>query len=363
MPNLIDEFLDLRHKIRETLTPVQDEISDLVHDVDSAYHKESTALRQKPKAVPSLCARTRGNGDTCGLCEKLCPVHAIELSSSSLAVSEHCIGCGICSAICPCDALVSYAHTPTDVFDSIGKNSALWRKSYIACDKARVKGAWENVYRISCLGAISHSEWAFIMSAYNNVSLYIPEGLCEGCEVGCGETLFRTQIREAEKSAQYMLGLERESVHIDRRLKPEVERDDLTASVSKNRIDLNIRTQYIELIEEQKRSFKRLDEEVRSVYSATSQQGISRKLSNDRKFDILARMVYPTESGCSSNKTVRVDPELCVGCTRCAEVCPQGACEVDRRGSFHVIDMLCVGCGACVGVCDESALAIICKKF
>ncbi len=64
-----------------------------------------------------------------------------------------------------------------------------------------------------------------------------------------------------------------------------------------------------------------------------------------------------------SLKLPQIEPALCTGCAKCATACPQGACEIDRRGTFRLYDTLCVGCGACEGVCDESALTIICEHF
>lgn len=54
--------------------------------------------------------------NVCGLCEKICPVNAIEVSPPGAVVREEnisklildedkCVLCGMCSSICPYDAL------------------------------------------------------------------------------------------------------------------------------------------------------------------------------------------------------------------------------------------------------------------
>ncbi|RJP23248.1 MAG: 4Fe-4S dicluster domain-containing protein [Candidatus Abyssobacteria bacterium SURF_5] len=58
----------------------------------------------------------------------------------------------------------------------------------------------------------------------------------------------------------------------------------------------------------------------------------------------------------------RVDPELCRGCGRCAEICPFNAIKMvsSQHGIYtaEVIRHNCVGCGGCVGRCPVTAMDI-----
>ncbi len=58
----------------------------------------------------------------------------------------------------------------------------------------------------------------------------------------------------------------------------------------------------------------------------------------------------------------RVDPELCRGCGRCAEICPFNAIKLvpSHHGIYtaEVVRHNCVGCGGCVGRCPVTALDI-----
>lgn len=58
----------------------------------------------------------------------------------------------------------------------------------------------------------------------------------------------------------------------------------------------------------------------------------------------------------------RVDPELCRGCGRCADICPFNAIHLvaDSHGIYksEVLRHNCVGCGGCVGRCPVTAMNI-----
>ena len=55
--------------------------------------------------------------------------------------------------------------------------------------------------------------------------------------------------------------------------------------------------------------------------------------------------------------TLAHDPERCIGCGRCAEVCPHGVFEVDRKARILDRDA-CMECGACARNCADGALSV-----
>lgn len=62
-----------------------------------------------------------------------------------------------------------------------------------------------------------------------------------------------------------------------------------------------------------------------------------------------------------SNFIMEVNPDKCVGCGKCAGICPLDAIEMKEEGGkkrAEVIPGCCIGCGVCVRHCHPGALAL-----
>jgi heterodisulfide reductase subunit A len=54
-----------------------------------------------------------------------------------------------------------------------------------------------------------------------------------------------------------------------------------------------------------------------------------------------------------------IDPDICVGCRVCIELCPYSAIEFDERHGISVVnEAVCKGCGSCAGYCPSGAANI-----
>jgi NADP-reducing hydrogenase subunit HndC len=61
---------------------------------------------------------------------------------------------------------------------------------------------------------------------------------------------------------------------------------------------------------------------------------------------------------CRALITYRIDPEICNGCTLCAQTCPQ-VCISGEEKKPHTIDQdACIRCGACMDVCPVDAVVV-----
>jgi len=56
--------------------------------------------------------------------------------------------------------------------------------------------------------------------------------------------------------------------------------------------------------------------------------------------------------------TLAYDADKCVGCGRCAEVCPHGVFDLED-GKAHIVDKdACMECGACALNCPAKAIEV-----
>ncbi|HAA47745.1 MAG TPA: NADH-quinone oxidoreductase subunit F, partial [Synergistaceae bacterium] len=61
---------------------------------------------------------------------------------------------------------------------------------------------------------------------------------------------------------------------------------------------------------------------------------------------------------CTNLIHYKIDPSTCIGCTRCAKVCPVKAITGEVKKTHVIDDSLCVRCGQCRNVCPVKAISV-----
>jgi NAD-dependent dihydropyrimidine dehydrogenase PreA subunit len=72
----------------------------------------------------------------------------------------------------------------------------------------------------------------------------------------------------------------------------------------------------------------------------------------------IATPAQPARTADSNTLSVArlTDPDACVGCGICVDVCPRSAVELDDLPKIH--EDLCGGCGECIEACPRGALTL-----
>lgn len=53
---------------------------------------------------------------------------------------------------------------------------------------------------------------------------------------------------------------------------------------------------------------------------------------------------------------IQHDPDLCINCGNCVEICPMDALIADEEENVYLRQERCIGCGLCISVCPTSAV-------
>jgi len=59
-----------------------------------------------------------------------------------------------------------------------------------------------------------------------------------------------------------------------------------------------------------------------------------------------------------ASKKARVDPQKCIGCWKCVDICPFGAMLKSPNKKAVVATLMCEGCGVCKLVCPADAITV-----
>ena len=242
----------------------------------------------KPIWISDMCKLYRA----CTLCQDSCPYGAIKVDKKNGILIDYskCVACGLCVASCPMSAIQFPSVSQQAIFDL----SKIKGDKKISCYKDH-----GNSIKLPCIGMLSAVDLAMLRSS-GKVSLY-----CPGCEL---------------------------SKHLD-----------------------NLKT----IVED-------LDKSVGGISLVTPgyiiQPKEDEKVIKIGEFSYLANKAEAMELVAKSNNLpdvsydAQINNEVCTMCESCAKWCPTNALTIDYSNNAERLSFnpdKCIGCKICINVCPE----------
>ncbi len=301
---------------------------------------------------------------TCRACESVCPVKAIRVGETAIALAENCVRCGRCVAACPMGAL---AHPGFSVPDAPRENV---RPLSVDCWKVPGKLSPEGVVRVPCLGGLSPSRMIELAAAAGSGSLeLLDRGWCTRCSAGGGE-----EHPAGASLAQARLLLAALGVGPDRL--PSLRADHLPADLMPGAIPAPVTETKLG-----RRGFFSMLTAMTAVAVDKVMPVAPSEVRRRRGFEkpplpslererlLLGTALLGKSTGATPPHTLFHRVEVSAACNNhqlCASICPTGALAVFAQGQRTELmfdTRLCIGCNECQSVCPSKALRVLPESY
>lgn len=208
--DFLDELIDLQSDWR-SLKEMPNQMVGSLMDGEEQKVFNPADYKEKPFANSGRCLRVAsGRTDVCSRCLDVCPTHSITIHNKSVSVADDCRKCGLCAAVCPTEAFATRRHMPRQLYDQIARVASSYDQCYVTCTRALKRLPQGNEVVLACVGAVPRDLWFSLLADYDNISVYLPVGICDRCRTTTGEETYVDAIGTAEEWADAALGLEAE---------------------------------------------------------------------------------------------------------------------------------------------------------
>ncbi len=365
--DFLDEIIDIQQDWNALSNKGNELVDQLTADPTDAAYYDPDAYRERPRPSSSLCvAAASRNPLACTRCMDVCPVDAITINGSSLRVEDTCIRCGLCAAECPTEAFQVRMNAPFTMYDKIARAATAYEQCYLTCARALEEEPKPNVVVLPCVGALAHEVWFDLLCEFDNLSVYLPLGLCDDCSVKTGEDAFGAAIAMAEEWSGESVGYEIEEAALVHEQKRAYKRSQFVSNittagtrlVSRGNPALAGAQAVANRLRDHSKQITELQKTLESAVGAQSTQAKRRILTRKRRLLMAGLQKYPDLADEMFLEFPHIDPALCTMCGDCVKACSVHALEMDRSGRVLAEPAYCVNCGACKVVCEDGAIAM-----
>ena len=365
--DFLDDLIDIQSDWQALSNPLGNLADTLAADPSKRKVFNPADYKEKPYANSTRCLCVASdNEELCTLCRDVCPTNAIEIHKSSVSVNDDCRKCNLCVAACPMEALANRRHMPRGLYDRVARIASAYEQCYVTCTRALKRLPKDNEVVLGCVGYISRDVWFSLMADYDNVSVYLPLGICDRCKTTTGEQFYCDAIGTAETWAQASMNLVTEESEMTHELTREYKRSQFMSSAMHSAENLLTKTNpalagakaVAKKISDHASRLDAIQRQIEAAVGAKTSNNRQRMMTQNRKLMMGALQHDPGLAKYVDLQVPVADASLCTMCGECTKVCTTRAIDLDNSGHITVQSAYCTSCGACAKVCEAGALAM-----
>ena len=368
--DIIDDLIDIQDNWAALSNPFGGMIDSLTADPSKVKKWDPGEYKEIPRTNSVTCLRvTSQSEEVCDACLEVCPTAAIEIDLSRKKVSiqqEECRKCGLCSAVCPTSTFLTTKLTVKVLYDRVARVASAYEKAYVTCTRALGRLPKGNEVVLPCVGALSTDVWFALLADYDNLSVYLPLGICDRCRTITGEEAYANQIGLAEEQSGNSVELDVDEAELTHEYTRAYKRSQFVSNMARTGavvatggVPLLAGAQAVaKRIKDHSQQLLEVQRQLEKAVGSKTDQSKRRVLTQGRKLVIAALQKHPELADNFNLNIPACDWSLCTMCGECATACPVHACEIDAGGRFSVEAAYCINCEACMYVCPECAISM-----
>lgn len=319
----------------------------------TALHPQRPLLHEEGACLP-----LRSLHGQCRACADICPVSALTVTVSEVALSDACIGCGRCAAACPTGAL-SLMDAETLPFGAA--EPGILR---IECRKVPQDALLPGTVVLPCTGALTVGQ-ILAQQADGRAVEVVDRGWCTGCEANGGQGAGALPVAHPAQAAVEEAALWLGAIGVDDL--PRLVHEPLNsaklprdASEERDTPTLGRRALFQRVAQpppEPRRAVTPMGGPGRAAYPAEM-----RRPSPERELRLAALGSLAERMG--ATLPAELFPQVtadarCCGRRMCVALCPTAALTVAETGDGAELafdSARCIACGTCLRACPEGAM-------
>ncbi len=369
--DMLDDLIDIQNDWQAVSHPMDGIADSLVASADpnrEVHAFDPADYKERPRPNSILCVNVAGkNPDLCHRCMDVCPTNAIKIKGANVRIDpDDCRKCGLCVGICPTEVF-QLKNNSKALYDKIARAASAHEQCYITCTRALRRDPEPNEILLPCVGMMSRELWFAVLTDFDNLSVYLPLGICDRCRTVTGEEAYSDAISQAEEWTGEAVGLEVDASELTHEQSRAYKRSQFMSNMTQSATRMVTRTNaplagaaaVAKRVQDHSKKLTELQKSLEKAVGATSSRNKRRLLQPKRKLMIAALTEYPPLAKGVTLEVPECDVAKCTMCGDCAQACPLHACELDNSGHFQVEDAYCLNCGACAAACPEDALTMV----